>query len=327
MMKNELQKYNNVINNNTFYYYNPSFEQRYENELNAIIQVLLLLKNQIDNCCLSKELIESFLINQEYGLDAILALTGISGEDLKRLVTLIRATNDSNLSRISNKSAWPSSNHENDISEWGMPTIKKMIKENKSFRMGIINLFFEGGTDPFLIKTVAPFTLKKLSLSKLTFSLESLLDTITRYKSKGAYSAKSDNNAETMIKEAIEDVGLEHQNGKLEELIPKNVGSKNRKMDFIIPSKRNPKIIIESSYLITTSSGQGDKAKTEIGVSNLIKKHYPESKFIGFVDGIGWYVRKKDLERMVEAYEDVFTLHPKELERFKAFLVDSLLGK
>ena len=80
------------------------------------------------------------------------------------------------------------------------------------------------------------------------------------------------------------------------------------------------RLIIESSFLVTTSSGQGDKSKTEISIYKLIKKHYPKSKFIGFVDGIGWYVRKEDLKRMVAAYEDVFTFHKEELHRFETLL-------
>ncbi|MFH1527669.1 MAG: hypothetical protein ABIJ40_09365 [Bacteroidota bacterium] len=60
--------------------------------------------------------------------------------------------------------------------------------------------------------------------------------------------------------------------------------------------------------------------KTEISIGVLIKQHYPKAKFIGFVDGIGWYVRKGDLKRMVSAYEDVFTFHKDELDRFKELL-------
>jgi len=88
-------------------------------------------------------------------------------------------------------------------------------------------------------------------------------------------------------------------------------------MDFIIPDKINPRIIVESSFLVTTSSGQGDKSKTEISVQSLIQQYYPQAKFIGFIDGIGWYVRKNDLKRMVAAYEDVFTFHRNELARFE----------
>ncbi|MDR0475458.1 MAG: hypothetical protein LBH43_17525 [Treponema sp.] len=107
-------------------------------------------------------------------------------------------------------------------------------------------------------------------------------------------------------------------------LLLKNEPVEKRTMDFIIPSKKSPKIIMESSFLVTTSSGQGDKSKTEGNIKKLISKYYPEAKFIGFVDGIGWYVRKGDLLRMVSAYDDVFTFHKDEIERFKLFLIRSM---
>ena len=103
---------------------------------------------------------------------------------------------------------------------------------------------------------------------------------------------------------------------KLKEHAP----NQKRTMDFIIPDRKDPQIIIEASYLTTTSSGQGDKAKAEVAVSELIAKHYPDARFWGFVDGIGWYVRKTDLERVVGAFEDVFTLEEAELERFREAL-------
>lgn len=37
-------------------------------------------------------------------------------------------------------------------------------------------------------------------------------------------------------------------------------------------------------------------------------------------NGIGWYVRKNDLKRMVGAYDEVFTFHKEELNRFKELL-------
>ncbi len=76
--------------------------------------------------------------------------------------------------------------------------------------------------------------------------------------------------------------------------------------------------------MTTTSSGQGDKAKTENAIRELIEEYYPNAHFWGFVDGIGWYVRKKDLERMVEAFDEVFTLEPTELKRFSALLTNIL---
>jgi len=167
------------------------------------------------------------------------------------------------------------------------------------------------------------FELKKLSISKLQYQIPDLIDTLIRYKEKGSYSGIKGNNPETVIENILEEFKVTFERGDLSELIT-NAPASKRTMDFIIPNKKDPQIIIESSYLVTTSSGQGDKSKTEISIDVLIKQHYPKAKFIGFVDGIGWYVRKGDLKRMVYAYEYVFTFHEDELRRFNELLMDTL---
>lgn len=57
----------------------------------------------------------------------------------------------------------------------------------------------------------------------------------------------------------------------------------------------------------------------------LIRSYYPQAKFIGFVDGIGWYVRENDLQRMVTSYENVYTFHKEELQRFEKLLIKTFL--
>jgi hypothetical protein len=149
-----------------------------------------------------------------------------------------------------------------------------------------------------------------------------MIDTLIRYKERGSYSGKRANNPESVIEDIIESLGLTFEKGDLSELI-ENAPVQKRNMDFIIPNKQDPLVIVESSFLSTTSSGQGDKSKTEITVAALLKKHYPKAHFIGFVDGIGWYVRKGDLKRMVDAYDDVFTFHKDELNRFEKLLAET----
>lgn len=180
-------------------------------------------------------------------------------------------------------------------------------------------MFFEGSNNSFLADTLPLFELKKLNISKISFEVSDLIDTLIRYKEKGSYSGMAENNAEVIIKNLIRDCGFLFEKGDLKELFT-HESVKKRTMDFILPNKENPQVIIECTFLVTTSSGQGDKSKTEITIKQLISKYYPNAKFIGFVDGIGWYVRQGDLQRMVSAYDDVFTFHPSEIERFRQFL-------
>lgn len=317
-------KFQTVIQKNTFYFFNSKFEENYEGYINSLKETLLIVNNKVETEGLKKEIFEWLLTEKENGLKALLALTGFSNEYLKRLTTIIRIVDNPELSKLVYKEKWYNETNPDNIQEWSDGTILKLIQNNEYFRKGIINIFFEGASIPFLANTIPLFELKKLSISKLKFEIPELIDTLIRYKEKGSYSGKKENNPETVIAEILENLGIPFETGDLSELIA-NAPDSKRTMDFIIPNKKNPLIIAESSFLVTTSSGQGDKSKTEISIDSLIKEHYPEASFIGFVDGIGWYVRKGDLKRMVTAYEDVFTFHKDELKRFEQLLKDKLL--
>lgn len=325
MAKTIDEKVNTVLSQNTFWFNNKLFEEEYEGHITSLRETLLVLRNQIQNHGLTRQLLEDLLIENENGLKALLALTGFSNETFKRLITFIRIIDDKILTKLTNRDLWLDETEldKPKISDWSDNYIQKMIHENVHFRKGIVNLFYKGSTIPILSRTLPLFELKKLSLSKISFEVEAMIDTLIRYKEKGSYSARTLNNPEMVIKNLLDDINVDFESGDLEKLKELSQTGK-RTMDFIIPSQENPQVIIESSYLTTTSSGQGDKAKTEVNVRQLIVKHYPNARFWGFIDGIGWYVRKRDLKRMVEAYEEVFTFNFEELERFKELLITVL---
>ena len=317
-MKSTESKFRTVIDQNTFYFSDRVFEEGYEGHLSSVKETLLVLKNSVENSSLRTELIEE-LLQKENGLTALLALTGFSKESLKQLITVIRVVDDSELSKLVLKDEWCPDEPPMNITAWGDERIAKMIVHNEHFRKGIANIFFEGATVPLLARILPLFELKKLSISKLKFEVTAMIDTLVRYKEKGSYSGLKGNRVETVIEGVLNWLELPFERGDLDKLAEHEPDLK-RTMDFIIPDKQNPQIVIECSFSETTSSHQGDKSKAEIGVSQLIKTHYPDAKFIGFVDGIGWYVRKNDLRRMVNAYQDVFTFHKEELSRFADFL-------
>ncbi|KAA0014047.1 MAG: hypothetical protein FE041_02080 [Thermoplasmata archaeon] len=304
-------KFNIVIEKNTFYFQNIEFEEEHEAYISSLAQNLFILKNKVEQEGLKEEIFVEHIMNVEDGLDALLTLTGFSKESLLRLMTFIRIIDDEELNKIVNKDYWPKEDFER---EWTLEKIKSYVRSNRKFAEGIVNLFFKGSTVPILRRVIPLFEFKKLDINKLNFSTESLIDTIIRYKTKGSYAASKGNNPEVVIEKILNELRYPFERGKLEN-IP-------RTLDFIIPSKKSPKIIIECSYVVTTSSGMGDKAKTEQRVAEAIKKHYPNALFVGFVDGIGWYVRRGDLTRMVKAYDFVFTFRVDELSKFKDLLKD-----
>ncbi len=293
---------------NTWYFVNQPFEDDYEIYLNSLKEMVVELQNDFKAEGLKKEIIERF-IQKENGLKILLGLTGFSNESLKRLLTLIQYKEIGIVKELSDKQ------------------IEKIIKNDESFRKKIVNIFFKD-LDSFIQETLKPFELKKLGKIKLedirSMSLETI-DTLIRYKEKGSYVGKKQNNAETVIEDILDGLEIPYEHGDLP-LLVENEPDKKRTMDFIIPDKENPQLIVESSFVTTTSSGQGDKAKTEIAIRRLLKKYYPKAKFVGFVDGIGWAVRPGDLERMNSAYDYTYTFHKDELNSFKN-LLNEVFGK
>ena len=321
MARSTDEKVNIVVTQNTFWFHDRAFEEEYEAHITALKETLLVLRNQVQNQGLTKKLVDDLISEKANGLKVLLALTGLSNESFKRLITFIRIVDDKELSKLSYRDQWleEAELDKSIIKEWSDSKLERKIRECANFRKGIVNLFYEGSTIPVLSKTLPLFELKKLSVSKLSFEVESMIDTLIRYKEKGSYSGKKQNNPEIVIGKLLTEMGISFEAGDLNKL-KQHASTEKRTMDFIIPNQEDPQIIIESSYLTTTSSGQGDKSKTEVSMKSLIKEHYPEAHFWGFVDGIGWYVRQTDLRRMVEAYEDVFTFKETELKRFSESL-------
>lgn len=312
--KNELY-FKRVIEKNTYFFHNDDFEEISEKYIEVIRNLLSQLKDIIDEKKLSVKTISDWILTDKNSLQALLTLTGISRETFLRLISFIRIKNDPDVNLLVNKKFWPEEKEK--FSEWNQNKLTSLLNSNEKFRDGIVNLFLYGATKESISKNLPLFEYYKLSREKFEFSVNALIDTIVRYKYKGSYAADKRNNPENIIIDVLNHLHVPYEKGKIPEV--------DRQMDFLIPSRDNPKIIIESSYVVTTSSGQGDKAKTEQSVKESIKQHYPNSVFIGFLDGLGWLVRQGDLRRMIKAYDDVFTFKQEELERFSK-LVKEVIG-
>ena len=161
MIKSAEKKFNTVIQKNTFYFFNPKFEEDYEGYINSLKETLLNVKNRVETEGLQKEIFEQLISEKANGLRALLALSGFSNEYLKRLTTIVRIVNETELNKLVFKDKWFNEANLDNIQEWSDSTILKLINNNEYFRKGIVNLFFEGSSIPFLAETIPLFELKK----------------------------------------------------------------------------------------------------------------------------------------------------------------------
>lgn len=309
--------FSRIIEKNTYFFHNDDFEIISEGYIAVLKNLLSHLKDTITEQGLSVKTISNWLVTDKNSLQALLTLTGISRETFLRLVSFVRIKNDPDINILVNRTDWPTEDRE--FIEWNQDKLTSLLFSNEKFREGIVNLFFYGATKESISTNLPLFEYNKLTKEKFEFSVRALIDTIVRYKYKGSYAADKRNNPEILIMELLDRLNISYEKGKIPYV--------DRQMDFLIPSRSDPKIIVESSYVVTTSSGQGDKAKTEQSVYKMIKQHYPDSLFIGFLDGLGWLVRRGDLRRMTLAYDDVFTFRQDELERFSRLVTQIMSGE
>ena len=102
-----------------------------------------------------------------------------------------------------------------NIQEWGTGYIERRMSRDAFFRLGVANVFFQGATTEMLSEALPLFHLKKLSLSKLNFEMEALLDTLVRYKEFGSYNAKSETNPERVVERLLKEVDVGYTRGDL----------------------------------------------------------------------------------------------------------------
>jgi len=304
-----------VIEKNTFYQKkSPDVEKEYQDLIDNVVATCKRLKQKVKNLDWTKaefkrqieEILVDLIRNEEYGIDAVLTLCGLSDEKFYRALSFLRIAHQ--LGMYESSSAWLK---ENFSTEWKMGAIKKRLKQDPEFASDVAQ--FLVGDNALICNVYSTYDLRKLSPRKFMFLEDDILDTLARYSHFGSYNAVKGKDPEQVVKDILDSMNIRYTSGTVEGI--------GRDIDVIIPSKKDPKIFIEVSYVGTTSSGMGDKAKTERDVVAVdIKKKFPEATFIIFVDGIGWLVRSSDLKRIIEAGDFVFTFSDDQLEEFKKLL-------
>ena len=78
----------------------------------------------------------------------------------------------------------------------------------------------------------------------------------------------------------------------------------------MIPSLGNPVLLMESSYNITTGSGQSKRADQLVELYGILMRHNANHRgnritMINYCDGFGWVGRQNDLNRIYNASDYV----------------------
>lgn len=230
-------------------------------------------------------------------LKAFVSLIGLSEERLKRVVSLVRYRY----------------NGEDFRTEWDVKKISNMIRTDSDFKEVLVE-FFIGGRNSKIGKEIPLYYMRNFKLTDPTFitdlSNHKYVERILNDNEiQGKYSNEVGAHVEKLIQTRLETYRLT-VNSSLKFDVQKEFPLLNKNIDFLIPSVNAPIILIETSYNITTGSGQSKRADQLVELYGILMKHnanHRTSKIImlNYCDGFGWVGRQNDLNRIYEASDFV----------------------
>ncbi len=234
-------------------------------------------------------------------LKAFVSLIGLSEERLKRVVSLIRFRYYGEEFRT----------------EWDIKRISKTLQIDPYFRELLIEFFINGRNSRIGVE-IPLYYMRNFRLTDPEF-----ISDLTNYKYverilndneiQGKYSNKVGSHVEKIIQSRLQH-HKNHINTSLQFEIQKEFPLLNKNIDFLIPNVNTPHILIESSYNITTGSGQSKRADQLVEFYGTLMRHNANHRskriiILNYCDGFGWVGRQNDLYRIYDASDHVFNQH------------------
>lgn len=231
-------------------------------------------------------------------LKAFVSVIGLSEERLKRVVSLVRFRFFGEEFRT----------------EWDIKRISRTLNNNNEFRNLMIE-FFINGRNSRIGREMPLYYMRNFKLLSSEFITDlTEFNYVERILNDNEIQGKYSNEVGAHVERIIQNKLDEYRdttNIKLRYEIQKEFPLLNKNIDFLIPSVDAPVILIESSYNITTGSGQSKRADQLVEFYGILMRHNANHRanriiMLNYCDGFGWVGRQNDLHRIFDSSDFVF---------------------
>lgn len=272
--------YDELFNSATMFYINQDCEESIKRTIDEQTADILVGLKSIS----SKETLKQYIIDHKDSLDRLTSVAEISEERFKRMVSMIRKDRGFVFA-----------------TEWGLSKIRSAMMESPAMMESVLNLIWDGKNDPKMQACIPPFYLENMAMDASTLAKikdESSVRQLVKRGLEGTYSNMIGDailaDIEKELKRVCAKHGLEYQKNVR---IPKL----DRAVSFVLESSTKPKLILDVSYSVTTSSSQGSKKEAARKTEAVIKSEREAGNkiiFVNFLDGAGWIGRQADMREI-----------------------------
>ena len=231
----------------------------------------------------TSEGLKDYIKSDKNSLSNILSLLEISEEKFKRIISMLRREKKYVFS-----------------TEWSLDKTRSVLLDNESFMDDVCELLTTGA-DSERFKRKIPdfyrdsFRIDEKVLARLTDECE--LSRMVKRQLDVKYNNAVANIVARKIEEAIkltcDTEGLTYVKNKAASPLEKS-------FNFIIPDALHPKVVIDCSYNITTSSTQSRYADSAEATRKEIAKLGIPVTTVNILEGAGWIGRQSDYKRIYE---------------------------
>lgn len=279
-MKPQKISYDELFNSTTMFYVNQEYEERISQEVEEKVDALYSELQGIG----TKDGLKNYIVLHKDSLSNLTSLMEISEERFKRMVSMIRKDRGFVFQ-----------------TEWSLGKIRTAMIESPAMMESVINLIWAGRDDESMKTKIPAFYLDNMAIDKATLDKLTDKSSIRLFVRRGIEGKYSNNvgdlilkDVEQKLKQICRKLGLEYESNV-------RVPALDRAASFVVESPRNPKVILDVSYAVTTSSSQGSKKETARKTSDYIREQRSSGNnilYINFLDGAGWIGRQADMREI-----------------------------
>lgn len=287
MIKPERISYDDFIKSVTMFWIDRDLEETIQKEVDEFVNAMATKLTSIN----TKEGLIRYIQSDKSALNNILGLMEIPEEKFKRIISLLRKERKYTFS-----------------TEWSLDKTRSIILENPSFMDDVCELLMNGAYSEKFKRKIPDFYRDSFKIDASTMARLTDRDELSRL-AKHQIEVKYNNGVSLVIAKKIEEaIKLTCDLEGLTYVKNKNVDLFEKSYSFIIPNEHSPKILIDYSYNITTSSTQSRLKEKIINTKKDAVANQQNVITVVILEGAGWVGRQSDLKIIYENADYVLNL-------------------
>lgn len=279
MTKPEKISYEDLIKTITMFWIDRDLEDSISKEVNAAVSSLSTKLTKID----TKEGLKEYIASDKDSLGNILSLMEVSEEKFKRIISMLRRERRYTFH-----------------TEWSLEKTRSMLIDNSSLMEDVCELLMNGANSERYRRKIPDFYRDSFRIDSSTMARLTDSNELIRL-AKSRIDVKYNNSVAGVVSRRVEDaIKLTCDLEGLTYAKNKTIIAFDKSFLFTIPNTGNPKVVIDCSYNITTSSTQSKYADKIKEARKQIQDQGRNVIIVNVLEGAGWVGRQSDFKTIYE---------------------------